>query len=73
MAARALINIYGELDIKCENCSKVVKMGDLPSHEEKCGRTGCYNSDVCDGYENKKIIASKPVCSDKCKLLLDLM
>ena len=70
MTARALINIYNDLDIKCENCSKVLKIGDLAKHEEKCGRTACFNSAVCDGFENKKINSTKPVCSEKCKLLL---
>ena len=73
MSARALINIYNDLDIKCPTCSKVVKMGDLSAHEEKCGRTQCFNTAVCGGFENKKIKSDKPVCTEKCELLLKLL
>lgn len=33
MTARALINIYNELDIKCLKCPKTLKLGDLLKHE----------------------------------------
>ena len=48
-------------------------MGDLSAHEEKCGRTQCFNTTICAGYENKKIKAERPVCSEKCELLLKLL
>lgn len=41
MTAKALIKIYNDLDIKCDKCPKVVKLGDLVKHEKKCGLTKC--------------------------------
>lgn len=32
MTARALINIYEELDIKCSKCNKSLKLGKLNDH-----------------------------------------
>jgi endogenous inhibitor of DNA gyrase (YacG/DUF329 family) len=41
MSARALINIYNDLDIKCTECSKTFKLGEIQKHEDFCGRPKC--------------------------------
>lgn len=44
MSARALINIYNDLDIKCTKCQKTFKMADLQKHEDLCGKAKCQYS-----------------------------
>lgn len=50
MSARALINIYNDLDIKCTKCPKTLKLGDLEKHEELCGKAKCMYNQFCEGF-----------------------
>ena len=51
MTSKALLNIYNDLDIKCEKgCNKLSKRIDLDQHEQSCGRPRCWNVDICDGF-----------------------
>lgn len=50
MTAKALINIYNDLDFQCDKCKKTMKLGDYPKHEEECGKPKCPFAEYCDGF-----------------------
>ena len=73
MTSKALEKIYFDLDVKCLHCEKVVKLYDLATHEVKCGKTKCWNHDICSGYEDDGKNYGAKNCSDECKILEDIL
>lgn len=42
--------MYKELDIKCEKCSKLLKLSDYDYHLSYCGKPQCKFFKDCDRY-----------------------
>ncbi len=63
MSSGALKKIYNGLEIRCEKCSKVVSLCELDNHEKNCGKTRCWNEEICGSYEITEWKHSKPCCS----------
>lgn len=70
MTSMALIRIYKDLDIKCTYCNKVFKLADIDKHETNCKRAKCMYNEFCEGYQEKEF---NNFCSDKCRVLDDIM
>ena len=72
--SKALLKVYNNLDIKCSNakCGKVLKLGDLATHENVCLRPKCWNYEVCEKAQNDYIKGDRPCCSELCQTLYKL-
>lgn len=53
--------MYNDLDVKCEKCNKLLKLGDYDHHLNFCGKPKCKFFNACERYvakvkKNKKNI-----------------
>lgn len=66
----SIMNLYNDQDVKCSRnqCSEVVKLKELMTHEMNCGISKCFNFKKC-GNNAPFTIMDKPVCSEACYIV----
>lgn len=42
--------MYNDLDVKCEKCDKLLKLGDYDNHLTFCGKPKCKFFNACERY-----------------------